>query len=96
MKILFLCLWIVGIAFAAGQEKLPKQIHEKGRVQSGVEAGCLMLITIDGKTTYNILVAKNPPKVGDLIEIWGQEYLGPTTCMQGKAVKVEKWIPVKN
>jgi hypothetical protein len=95
MKILFLILLIGVAVFAAGQDKPPRQIHEKGRVESGVEAGCLLLVTLDGKTTYNIMVAQNPPKVGDRIEIWGKEYRGPTTCMQGTAVNVEKWARIK-
>lgn len=80
---------------ATGQFPPPQEVHAQGCVRSGVEVGCLMAVTLDGKTTYNILVAKKPPKAGDVIEFWGKEHQGPTTCMQGKAVKVDKWKLLK-
>jgi hypothetical protein len=87
---------ILGMGLLAlGQTPAPKDIHEKGCVRQGVEAGCLTVITLDGKTTYNILIAKNPPKAGDVIEFWGKEYMGVTICMEGKAVKVDKWTLLK-
>jgi len=94
-KGILLCM-IFGIAlWAPSQIPTPKTVHEKGCVRSGVEAGCLMVVTLDGKTTYNIMVAKNPPKPGDVIEFWGKEFQGLTYCMQGKAVKVDKWSRLK-
>jgi hypothetical protein len=94
-KVLLLAAMLGMGLWAYGQSAAPKDIHEKGCVRQGVEAGCLIVAALDGKSTYNILIAKNPPKAGDVIEFWGQEYLGVTICMQGKAVKVDKWTLLK-
>ncbi len=81
---------LMASSLVAQESPAPKEIHVKGCVRSGVEAGCLMLISLDGKTKYNIFAEKRP-SVGDVIEIWGEEHHGPTTCMEGTAVDVKKW-----
>lgn len=92
----FLCITIIAFAISMpGQTPAPKQVHEKGCVRLGVEAGCLVAVTFDGKTTYELQIAKNPPKPGDVIEFWGTEVQGMSICMQGKQLKVTKWTRLK-
>jgi hypothetical protein len=65
-------------------------------VQPGIEAGCLILRTFDGRKTYNVLFRDGKkPESGTAIFFRGMEPLGPTTCMQGIAVDVQKWAPLK-
>ena len=91
MKGVLLCMICAVSLLALNQSSVPKDIHAKGCVRRGVEAGCLLVITFDGKTIYNILTGKDRPQVDDVIEFWGKEFQGATICMQGKPVKVEKW-----
>jgi hypothetical protein len=83
-------------AAALAQTPEPKEIHTTGCVRKGVEGGCLMLVSLDGKTKYNIFTDKKP-KEHDVIEIWGKEHNGPTTCMEGTPVAVSQWrlLPIK-
>ena len=72
------------------KKKEIREIKAIGCVRRGVEGGCLLLKTLDGKTTYNIFA--NPrPDVGIVIEIDGTDFQGMTTCMEGIPVKVTKW-----
>src|SRR5215471_18445741 len=67
-----------------------------GYVTAGVEAGCLMLQDSRTKTLYNLFFAtKKKPALGDAIQFTGKRHDGPTTCMQGEAVEVQKWAPLK-
>jgi hypothetical protein len=90
-KTLLICMISAVSPWLFAQPRAPRQIHDKGCVRQGVEAGCLLVVTLDANTTYNILVAKDRPKVGDMIEFWGTEFHGATICMHGKPVKVDKW-----
>jgi len=72
------------------KKKEVREIKAIGCVRRGVEGGCLLLKTLDGKTTYNIFA--NPrPEVGIVIEIDGKEFQGVTTCMEGTPITVTKW-----
>ena len=84
-------------AFAAsspGQAPKPKpelrEIRAIGCVRKAVEAGCLLLKTLDGKTTY-VIFAATPPKPGIVISIEGKPHEGPTACMQGTPIDVTDW-----
>ena len=77
----------------AAAEKRKREIREviaTGCVRKGAEANCLLLKTLDGKTTYNI-VADPAPEPGTVITIDGKPHEGPTTCKQGIAIDVTKW-----
>jgi hypothetical protein len=83
-------------AYSQGPQKGPdqkKQLREVkaiGCVRRGVEGGCLVLKTLDGKTTYNIFA--NPrPEVGIVISIDGTEFRGVTSCMEGTPITVTTW-----
>jgi hypothetical protein len=93
MKRGLLILAMISITlFAAGQTKPPVQIHVKGCVRQGIET-CLLLRTFDGKTTYEI-EAKKPPKVGDVVDMWGIPH-GGSLCLQGIPFTVVKWRLLK-
>jgi len=99
--IVFVCVMFLFVSFSHGQKKQPepspaKTISASGYVTAGVEAGCLMLQDSKTKTLYNLLVAgKNKPALGAAIHFTGTRHEGPTTCMQGEAVDVKKWTPLK-
>ncbi|HEY6969506.1 MAG TPA: hypothetical protein VJA94_09895 [Candidatus Angelobacter sp.] len=72
-----------------------KSITASGYVTAGVEAGCLMLQDTKTKTLYNLLFAgRKQPALGIAIQFTGKRHDGPTTCMQGEAVDVQKWAPL--
>ena len=62
-----------------------------GCVESGVEGGCLMLITRDN-TKYNISSARRKPKAGTWIIVRGTRYDNYVSfCMEGIPIKVRNW-----
>ena len=70
-----------------------KEVHEvkaTGCVRQGVEGGCLLLRTLDGKTTYNIFATPRP-EPGTVINIEGTDFRGVTSCMEGIPITVTKW-----
>lgn len=71
-------------------KKEVRAIRATGCVIKAVEGGCLLLRTLDGKTTYNIL-ANPQPEVGTVITIDAKPHTGPTACMQGIPVDVTSW-----
>ena len=66
-------------------------IKVTGCVAPGVEAGCLVLRTITGKT-YDITAAKPAPTPGSYGEVDGTlKTGGVTTCQQGPAINPATW-----
>ena len=73
-----------------------KQIIGRGCVEPGVEAKCLVVRDAKSNVLYNpIFDSGNEPQVGAAIRFEGTPHQGPTTCMQGTAVKVTKWTPIQ-
>lgn len=99
MKTNLLAIWIVALGsfvFAQVAERVQggkkdiRAVKAIGCVRKGVEGGCLLLKTLDGKTTYNIFA--NPrPEPGIVINIEGAEFRGVTSCMEGIPITVTKW-----
>ena len=90
MKRNLLLLAVLASILPAQDKKQVREVKAIGCVRPGVEAGCLMLKTLDGKTTYNIFA--NPrPEPGIVINIEGAEFRGVTACMEGIPIKVTKW-----
>ena len=97
-RTIFVLAALTSASLALGQA--PQQVQDKkkevrevkatGCVRSGVEGGCLLLKTLDGKTTYNIL-ADPRPEPGIVINIEGTPFRGVTACMEGMAIRVTKW-----
>lgn len=70
-------------------------IDAAGCVQAGVEAGCLVLSNPKSKTLYNLFFKGKKPAVGTAIRFTGTSHEGPTSCMQGEAIDVKTWKPIK-
>jgi hypothetical protein len=86
----------VALVFAQSTQKSPerkrelREVKATGCVRQGVEGGCLVLKTLDGKTTYNIF-ANPKPEPGIVINVEGTQFRGVTTCMEGLPITVTKW-----
>ena len=75
---------------AQDRKKEVREVKAIGCVRQGVEGGCLLLRTLDGKTTYNIFATPRP-EPGVVITIEGTEFRGVTACMEGLPITVTKW-----
>ena len=69
----------------------PKRVHGEGCVEAGVEAGCLIVRDVRAGKLYNIIVGDPRPTPGEGIEFTGTLRQGPSVCMQGAAIEVERW-----
>jgi hypothetical protein len=84
-------------AFAQSNKPAPKpkseieEVRATGCTMEGVNAGCLLLKTLDGKTTYNIFTDAPKPDTGIVIMIDGKPHQGSTSCKQGIALDVTRW-----
>lgn len=67
-----------------------REVKATGCVRKGVEGGCLLLKTLDGRTTYNIF-ANPSPEPDIVITIEGTQFQGVTSCQQGIPITVTKW-----
>lgn len=70
-------------------------IKGAGCLEEGVEGGCLVLHDLKTKVTYNLRFQGKAPAVGTAITFEGTANNNPNTCMQGTAVDVTTWTPVK-
>lgn len=85
----------VGVAQTEPAPPSTKKIAGSGCVEPGVEAKCLVVHDAKTNVLYNpIFDTGNEPQVGIAIRFEGTVHEGPTTCMQGTAVKVTKWAPI--
>jgi hypothetical protein len=84
-------------AFAQSNKPAPKpkaeveEVRATGCTVPGVAAGCLLLKTLDGKTTYTIFADDPKPRTGMVITIDGKLHQGATTCKQGIPLDVTIW-----
>jgi hypothetical protein len=96
--IMLMTLWMAVPTSAPATQKPPttgpKAIYAGGCVQAGVEAGCLVLKS-RGDKVYTLLIKGKKPAIGSAIRFTGTLHDGPTTCMQGEAVDVKQWTPIK-
>jgi hypothetical protein len=89
-RILITVAILASILPAQDKKKDVREVKATGCVRRGVEGGCLLLKTLDGKTAYNIFA--NPrPEVGKVITIEGIDFRGVTACMEGIPITVTKW-----
>lgn len=54
--------------------------------------GCVLLKTLDGKTTYTFQIAPKPD-AGIVITIQGTAHQGASECKQGIVIDVTDWEP---
>ena len=98
VSFMFMASLLVPLEVLAIQNK-PETTNEKkntyaaGCVQAGVEAGCLVLSK--NNTVYNLFFKGKKPAVGSAIRFTGTPHEGPTSCMQGEAIDVKTWTPIK-
>ena len=84
-------------ALAQSNKPAPKpkaeleEVRATGCTIQGVAAGCLLLKTLDGKTTYNIFTEDPKPDAGIVITIDGKPHQGATACKQGISLDVTRW-----
>jgi hypothetical protein len=81
---------LTSILPAQDRKKEVLEVKAIGCVRQGVEGGCLLLKTLDGKTTYNIFATPRP-EPGIVINIEGTRFRGVTACMEGIPITVTKW-----
>ena len=92
---------LLGGALAAGQNAgharaKAKTLHKRGKVEAGVEGGCLLVRDTKDYKLYHVIFAKGEkPKAGDEISFSGTLHDGPTTCMEGIPVNVDSWKLIK-
>jgi len=87
---MLLLMVLVSILPAQDRKKEIREVKATGCVRQGVEGGCLLLRTLDGKNTYNIFATPRP-EPGIVITIEGTEFRGVTACMEGIPITVTKW-----
>jgi len=87
---MLLLMVLVSILPAQDRKKEIREVKATGCVSQGVEGGCLLLRTLDGKNTYNIFATPRP-EPGIVITIEGTEFRGVTACMEGIPITVTKW-----
>jgi len=73
----------------------PRTIHAAGCVERGIEAGCLVLKDSKTSTAYNLFFAGTSPQPHTAISFDGTLHSGKTICMEGTAVDVTKWEPIR-
>jgi hypothetical protein len=84
-------------AFAQSTKPAPKpkaeiqEVKATGCTIQSADAKCLLLKTLDGKTTYNLFTEDPIPNTGIVIIIEGKPHQGSTTCKQGIALDVTRW-----
>lgn len=78
------------------QTKSLTRIQGSGCLTKAVESSCLVLTDPKTGKVYNLIFTDHPPAAGTAIKFVASEHQGMTTCMQGIAVNVSKWKPLKN
>jgi hypothetical protein len=87
---IFVLMVLAMILPAQDRKKEIREVMATGCVRQAVEGGCLLLKTLDGKTTYNIFATPRP-EPGIVITIEGTAFRGVTACQQGIPITVTKW-----
>jgi len=73
----------------------PSQIREIkaiGCVRKAAIARCLLLVSLDGESTYSFVAAPRP-ELGTIVTIQGRPHRGTAICRQGIQIDVTDWEP---
>jgi hypothetical protein len=97
---MFLPIAIVSLSAALAQAPQPapppkteiREIKAIGCVRKATAARCLLLVTLDGETTYSFIAAPRP-ELGAIITIQGNSHQGSAVCKQGIQIDVTDWEP---
>lgn len=79
----------------SGQQGSGTTVSGSGCVEAGVEGGCFVLHGKKSGTTFNLFFKNDFPKLNTAISFLGTENGNPNFCMQGKAVDVTSWTPIR-
>ena len=85
----------LSVAIAPAQKSKPEvgEVMATGCVvKPAQQQHCLLLKTLDGKTTYVIFADPKPP-AGSVVTISARPHQGATSCKQGTPVDVNYWDP---
>ena len=96
----FLPLAVVSLSTTLAQAPQPSQrpkaeireIKAIGCVRKAAAARCLLLVTLDGETTYSFIAAPKP-ELDTIVTIQGSPHQGPAVCKQGIQIDVTDWEP---
>jgi hypothetical protein len=66
-----------------------------GCLQAGVERGCYVLQDTKTGKLYNLFFNDARPEVNTMIKFAGRLHSGPTICMQGTPVEVQRFARLK-
>ena len=90
----FLAILSFSVLIAPGQNSKPEvgEVMATGCVVKPAQQECLLLRTLDGKTTYVIFADPKPP-AGTVVTIAAKAHPGTTSCKQGIPVDVFYWDP---
>ncbi len=69
-----------------------REIKATGCVRPAAQSRCLLLETLDGKTTYTFIAAPRPTP-GTVITIQGTPHRGSTACKEGIPIDLTDWEP---
>jgi hypothetical protein len=97
---MFLPVAIISLCTALAQAPQPapppkveiREIKALGCVRKAVAARCLLLVTLDGETTYSFIAAPKP-ELGTIVTIQGNAHQGSAVCKQGIQIDVTDWEP---
>ena len=97
---MFLPVAIVSLSATLAQAPKPapppkteiREIKAIGCVRKATAARCLLLVTLDGETTYSFIAAPKP-ELGTIITIQGNSHQGSAVCKQGIQIDVTDWEP---
>jgi hypothetical protein len=96
--LLVVCM-LAPLMWAQSANENPKQTSQtvkgSGCVEAGVEGGCLIVHDLKSGTTFNVFFKDKAPKIDTAIEFEGTENDNPNMCMQGRAVDVKTWNPIR-
>lgn len=67
-----------------------EEIKATGCVRKAVVARCLLVTTLDGKSTYSFIAAPKP-EVGSVITLQGTAHHGAAVCREGVQIDVTDW-----
>ena len=92
MRLIGILAFSVLIAPAQRSKPEVREVMATGCVVQPAEQKCLLLRTLDGKTTYVMFVNTKPP-VGSVVTISAKPHQGATNCKHGIPVAVNYWDP---
>ena len=69
-----------------------REIKAIGCVRKAAVPRCLLVVSLDGESTYSFVAAPRP-EVGTIVTIQGKPHRGAAICRQGIQIDVTDWEP---